>query len=342
MNEQINSITRGPRQTNMEILRMVAMFLVLCVHANFWALGEPTHADLIRNPLNISVRILLESFSIICVNVFILISGWFGIKSSIKGFCNFIFQCLYFYIGVNLAIELIQGEASIIVDLKKMLNNWFINSYTALYILAPVLNKYLENTPPKKIAVFLISFFVFQTIFGGIGTTTYIQSGYSPFSFIGLYILSGYCKRYANKDRNWLLIFFICIFINALIFELALIANISLGACFSYINPLVIISALALTISFSKFKIKYNRILNYISASCFAVFLFHCIPAISKPYYKTIINEIFNRYNGIICITAIFLFLIIVFIVAVIIDQGRILLWKYLKKSFNQLKTQEF
>ena len=39
------------RQSNIEILRIIAMFLVLVVHSDFVSLGYPTLEQLFANPL---------------------------------------------------------------------------------------------------------------------------------------------------------------------------------------------------------------------------------------------------------------------------------------------------
>ena len=83
------------RDSNIELLRMLAMFLVLLVHADFFSLGTPTLQDIQTSTLDSTLRIFFEALSIVCVNVFVLISGWFGIRPSLKGVSNFIFQCLF-------------------------------------------------------------------------------------------------------------------------------------------------------------------------------------------------------------------------------------------------------
>ena len=135
----ISSISQGPRQTNMELLRIVAMFLILLVHTNFWSLGFPTTAQYQSNPMSSMTRIFFEVIAIMSVNIFVLISGWFAIKPSVKGFCNFIFQCAYFLIGIY-AVLLILGIQQLSLDgLRDMLlltkNHWFVKAYIGLYIL---------------------------------------------------------------------------------------------------------------------------------------------------------------------------------------------------------------
>lgn len=197
----ISSITKGPRQSNFELLRIVAMLLVLGVHADFWSLkGGPTIHDFADNPLNAWTRTFFESATIVCVNVFILISGWFGIKPSARGFLNFIFQCFYFLLGLYI-IAIICGQAQLsfrgTAYVLGLTSNWFITAYAALYILSPILNAYVEKASKRNFAILLILFFTFQTIWGWRGiASNWITDGYSCFSFIGLYLLGRYTRLY--------------------------------------------------------------------------------------------------------------------------------------------------
>ena len=44
------------RQSGIELLRLIAMFLVIGVHANFLALGEPTKQVLLESPFAETMR----------------------------------------------------------------------------------------------------------------------------------------------------------------------------------------------------------------------------------------------------------------------------------------------
>lgn len=190
--------------SNIELLRFVAMILVLVVHANFFALGSPTQQDVLTNPASALTRMVFQSFAIVCVNVFVLISGWFGIHPSVRGFSNFIFQCLFFLCGiyfvmwgVGLVPLTLKGLAGCLVLLNW---NWFIKAYTGLYILAPVLNAFVENSDRKKHLYVLLSFFAFQTIYSWVSNgAVFFESGYSTMSFIGLYLLARYINVYKPR-----------------------------------------------------------------------------------------------------------------------------------------------
>lgn len=203
----ISSITSGPRKTNIEVLRILAMFLVLVVHADFWSLGGPSVQEVKNSFLPSLTRIFFESISIVCVNVFIFISGWFKIRPTLKGFANFIFQCAYFLIGIY-AVMLCLGYVDL--SIKGIAGcfcltpvNWFIKAYMGLYILAPVLNFFVENASKKTLGSVLIAFYIFQTIYGFTGAAEFIVHGFSTFSFIGLYLLAQHVKLYVSVDYKW-------------------------------------------------------------------------------------------------------------------------------------------
>lgn len=51
----------------MELLRIIAMFLVLVVHADFFSLGAPTLYKIKENELSSLRRIFIQAISIRCV-----------------------------------------------------------------------------------------------------------------------------------------------------------------------------------------------------------------------------------------------------------------------------------
>lgn len=73
------------RQSNIEQLRIIAMLLVVFVHANYFSLGTVSQSEILRDPYTSLIRIFLEQICIVGVNVFVLISGWFGIRPTLRG-----------------------------------------------------------------------------------------------------------------------------------------------------------------------------------------------------------------------------------------------------------------
>ena len=333
------------RESNFELLRIVAMFLVLVVHADYLSLGRPTQIEIMQEPISSIGRIFFQAMSIACVNIFILISGWFGIKPSIKSFSNFIFQCLFFYIGIYL-VGIASGFATF--SIKGLVRsfalikwNWFIYSYILLYILAPILNSYINNTPKKQIRNTIICFYIFQTIFAFLfRTVSFFENGYSTISFIGLYMLARYIKLFPNKyttlsiKNDFLIISFFITLIATIEFILISYNAPEHYKYNNYINPFVILVALYTLLLFSKLKF-HSKFINWIASSCFAVYLIHINPLILDKYLHGT-KFIYNNTNGFTYLLTISLALIIIFIFAIFLDKIRILVWNLFWKNIER------
>lgn len=331
------------RQSNIELLRIISMFMVLIVHADYLALGAPTISQYEINHLNAITRSIIESLSIGCVNIFILISGWFGIKASIKGLFGFLFQCLYFSFGLCL-LGLLFGSQ---ITISKMVGSiffssyWFIPAYLALYILSPILNSFLENSNKKRIGLLLINLYIFQTIYGLSGIAKFIDFGYSSFSFVCLYILSRYIKKCLSEIPYNKWNYLLCYIISSIILTISFFAGIKTNINFqtyTYINPIVIINSISLFIFFVKLQIRNSIIINFIASSSFAVFLLHLHKECGLEYFILLINAIYNSFNGFLVLILLFCLLSSIFIIAIVIDQPRKYLWNFISKLFYKYK----
>lgn len=325
------------RLSNIELLRIIAMFLVLVVHADFFSLGKPTAHDISAAPLPSFTRFFFQSLSILCVDVFVLISGWFGIKPTFNRVASFLFQCFFFLIGIYVVCLVLGLEVLSVKGIAGcfFLNgwNWFIKAYIGLMILAPVLNVFIERATERQLRNLLICFYVFQTLYGWVsGAAAFFVGGYSTMSFIGLYMLARYVRLYPSKYTQKspvfdFAVFFVIIMLQAII---AFCFLWSSGYMFSYVSPLVILSALYLLLLFSKLHIQ-SKVINWIAISSFAVFLLHTNPNLCKPYFIPVIKQIYAHFSGPMCLFVIFLFLLSVFISAIFIDKFRVAIWNLVK-----------
>lgn len=83
---------RNKRQVNIELLRIFSMLMVLVIHYNVAVNGQTTHDMVMTEPWKAIGVASLKSLSFICVNCFIIISGYFGIRWKWKSLCNYLFQ----------------------------------------------------------------------------------------------------------------------------------------------------------------------------------------------------------------------------------------------------------
>ena len=337
------------RQSNIELLRIVAMLMILGLHVNFMALGG-TNAEEIRNlPMQSLMRILNENICIVGVNIFVLISGWFGIKFKTKGICSFIFQSLFFSVVIFIPFittgKIDANRINIMSALLLYKNAyWFVWAYLVLYIISPILNIFIENTDKATIRKVLILFFTIQTIVYIFTSTGFYSAGYDPLSFIGLYLLARYFRLHKNINGKYIYlgIYLVCTLCNTLLcFIPAYLGynseNTIHAISNAYTNPLNIIGALSLLLFFTKIDIK-SRLINWVASSCFAVYLFHCHFCLTE-YYTNYAKEIFNNFSGVTYFAITIAFILGVFVISVLIDKIRNICFNFLWNNYEKTKT---
>ena len=338
------------RESNFELLRCLAMFMVLVIHANFISLPRPVASDLATVPMATVSRYLVESLGIVSVNVFVLISGWFRVKTDTRRVLKFVFQILFFWIGGYLACLLAKTtEPSLTGFLHCFFFtkwDWYIKAYLVLFIIAPILNTFVDHASEMQLRNVVIAFFLFQSTYSWIGGgSRFFVSSYGPLSFIGLYLLAQYVRGISGKGRRTpfdfpkyvdLLIFLASAILNT-VFALILIDEdrFMLNLVYAYCSPLVILSALYLLLFFSKLEMRRNSFINWVGASSFAVYLLHSQYDIRQLFNQAVIN-LDSSFHGVAAAGMILLFLLFTFIVAVLLDQIRIWTWDLIDRHWQE------
>lgn len=330
-----------PRESNFELLRCISMLLVLVLHANFFALGRPEPADLDASASGTVFRWAVESLCISCVNVFVLISGWFGFNASLRKVLRFIFYVLFFYAG-SLIVALALGKASSLLhevaDVFQLTSyDWFIKSYLVLIILSPLLNQF-RNLDIGVQRATVLAFFLFEAVFGWIaGGVRFFVSGYGPLHLIGIYILGQYLhQRTPAVKPVWsLLAYFLISMVIAAsgLIDLKLNNGCRTNAILAYSSPFVVAASVFLFLAFARMDIRQSRLINWLGASSFAVYLLHCVPLVREHLFIPVVQDIHGSFPGLAGILLIALFLVGVFICACLLDQIRILLWRLISRK---------
>lgn len=338
MNKNTNIISYPikTRESNIELLRIVAMFMVMILHI-ILGLEKPSLSQ--SNHLYVIARQFFEFFAIGSVNTFVLITGWFGLKPSINRLSSFIFQCIFFTWGIFLIMTSL-GISEFTFksfDSNLFVRSWFIQAYLILYILSPALNLVIERGGKKKHLYMLLGLMTMEVIYDFCGNEKIFGCGYSGMHFVILYLLAQYIRKYeiwSVIEKHALLWF--CVTVIALTFLrywLIVHGYSEIQRISNYSSPFIIFTGLCLLLGFRKFRIQ-NRIINWLASSSFGVYLLHTNPLILVPIYIYNANIIFEKYNGMLYLFAIFGYMTIWFIISVIIDKFRIWAWNYISPKF--------
>ncbi len=321
------------RQSGIELLRLVAMYMVLLLHANYISFGKPSVEDIHLNYLTSFGRVLAEQLCIVAVNVYVLISGWFGIKPKIKSIISLLLQVFTYSAIIMVAWIIVRRPVLHFSDVMGVLvigrQYWFIIAYLLLYILSPVLNAFVENSSMKTIKGFLVAFFSFEFIYGWFQGAGGFNGGYSAMSFIGLYILARYLRLYGTWITNKNILFYISSYL-LLSFSVALwvvmqyyyLGNVYFFSYIDYNCPFVIIASVLFFLAFIKMNFK-NGIVNYCSTSALSVYLIHVNPCLWRKY-QSIIRELYATSPNIGGILLIAIILVLFMVLCIFIDKIRV------------------
>lgn len=335
------------RQSNFELLRIIALFLVMILHSNFQTLGYPVFEDVPHNPVKYFSEFMVQGISAICVNVFIILSGWFGISPTVKGVMKLIYQVLFFMLG-SYIVAIIIGRATINgQDILTcfLLNDfaWFVKAYLCLYIFAPILNKYADSAEKKEYRYLLIGFYCFQCVFGwATDAAPFIHYGFSTISFIGLYLVAKYIRRFRptwsnlSKKLDISIFFSMNVLAAGFLVILSYIPQINplydtlIGHMYAYSSPFTIIECIFVFLFFSKLAFQ-SKVVNFIAASSFSVLFVHGNKYIFPYEEKVLFFYADSPY--VIALLKVFCLSMIAFVIAIILDQLRIVTWKLLSSK---------
>jgi len=333
------------RDSNMELLRLMAMLLVMMVHASYRALPKPTPDSITDDPVSSFLQISTESFTIMAVNVFVMLSGWYGIRLRWKRLGELLFQVFFFgvlclvlfsYLQTLVLPYTVPASKPPVTTLFMLGENdyWFVKTYIALYLCSPLLNAFVEKATRQQMALALTSLFIFQWVFGWVfEATSWLRAGYSLPSFACLYLLARYISihrpRFAQQSRWTDLAVYIgtCTFVTIAYFFLKRHFNFG-GVLLYYNSPTTIVSATAFLLFFSKLRLK-SRVINWLAVSALAVYLTHSSSYLAKYYDHTIVywHDTLSRPSFLLHAT---FFIAIVFFGSILIDKVRLFVWSRL------------
>lgn len=329
------------RESNIELLRIISMILVLVSHASYTSLEPPTQEEISASLDSAFLRALAESFSKVCVNAFILISGWYGIKVRPVRFAELIFQVIFVSVFIYMTMMLLGLIQPMNVNewiellLIKHRGYWYVKAYIILYLFAPVLNIFVDNVSRKQLKSFLIAFFVVQVIYGFYHYGGWYAGGYSPLSFMGLYLLARYMRLFPNKytqlDKLIDISLYIVLSLFTALCSLALTYIYGKGGTvlFLYSSPLIILSSVFFFLFFT--KLSFNcKIVNLVAASCFAVYLVHNSPYVFHPYYIDIIKHWYDTEVSFLFLLHTIGLMTVFFVFSILFDKIRLMVWRFI------------
>lgn len=292
-------MTENKRMANYELLRAVAMVMVVILHfvahsENSIALDEPITGSRL-------VGTVLEFLAIAAVNTYVLISGYFGVKSSFRPskavalllqiwFYALLIPCVLMAAGLpTKGAELgIYGWIQYLFPVETE-HYWFATSYFMLYLLTPVLNAAIRAMSRRQLQIALGGLLI---LFSGIKSISPVMFAFDRYGydlpwFICVYLVAAYLGLYGFRifeKWSWFLYAgssLVCLLVNIGMYVLAQRWDsfryyFTVPYHYNYIFCLT--AAIGLFYGFSKLRIKEGKgaeAIRRIGGLCFGVYLLH-------------------------------------------------------------------
>lgn len=281
------------RQVNFELLRILCMYMIVIGHCLFH--GRVT-AKLGYGTVNYFLSYLIQSFSVVHVNCFVMIAGYFAIDRGFKAqrLIKFWKQVAFYSVGIFLLYGVFtgwgNGELGSADIVKAILpisarNYWFASIYMGLVLLMPFAGMLAVRLTKKQYQYLLILLAVFFSVNHMIfRTDTYgSYSGRELPWFLFLALLAGYVKLHTKEDRRY----FSRGLIGYVVCSLAVLASVYLsvethqediGYFLNYNSPLALLATFSLFLCVKNMpwrETKLDGLILKSAGAAFGVYLIH-------------------------------------------------------------------
>ena len=181
------------RNSNIELLRVIAIVLIVTMHL---CVPFRQNAEILDN----IILSIVNAIGNTGVTIFVLISGYYGIKKNINKtlmLANVTLFWSLFYLAVNFDNLGLKDIVKCIFPIITG-NYWFISSYIILSILAPLLN-FSDKLQFKKTILILLLFYVISPSF--IGLELLHDSGKGIINMFLIYLIGRYIQLYGIPSK---------------------------------------------------------------------------------------------------------------------------------------------
>lgn len=300
---QTSTKPKKPREGGIEALRIFAIFLITCVHMlNFGGFFANT-----QSAFELATLRLLYAFFMIAVNIFVIITGFFMVKSKYRPekLLPLWFSVLFYGFFLE-AVAIFVFGAELKMDdfwatFFPITNNryWFFTSYALLFLISPLLNLVLLNATKKQLNWVMVGVlaFSFAAKRFNVDEITQLVGGYNLMWFICLYFVGGYLNLHMPNLKRYqaFLIYFAttlglwgCFYIREISW---FIDKFIVNKC-EYTAPLSLIASVAIFLSVKgiMFNEKVTKFITFLSSAVFGIYLFQ-EAFLFKPFlYENILH----------------------------------------------------
>ena len=354
---------KAERNYSIDLLKCISMLMVIVLHINHYGLKDDEY-----NAFGVIgiTSALGQSFCIVGVNIFVLITGYYlsgkiielNRKNLIDQYKRLLplWVQVVMYSVVTYLVLCAVPRSGVQFDFRQLIKQafplltnqyWFFTVYCLLVLISPFINRLISklgrNEFRNMIFVLLLFFSLIPTlnIFGDSFGTEY---GFSLLWFVVLYNIGSYIRYFEIKNRRYGIWYFSFVLI---LFTSRLLMSIGPRAAYGFLNLIsstytsifVLGASVSLFLAFLRTKKQYRktgRIIAQVSSLSFAVYLIHEHNSFRDVLWKRIIclEQYMDRPG--ICLCVMLISVVSIYAISILVEYVRInicnLNWNFIKK----------
>lgn len=299
-----SALVREKRNSAVELLRALAMFLIVLSHACVHSRFDLTAPGFGFNRIFVQCGVLGN----LGVDIFVLISGYFlsGKGVSARGLLKLLLQVWFYSLAMFLGCRVFFGYSYTVGDYHRVFlpilfgEYWFCTAYVILFLLTPFLNLMItamdQRMHQRLIVLMLCLWSILPTITG--------QYMYGDIlaQFIVLYMIGAYFRRYPGGASRCaaargglavvsvLFLLILTVVYDYLSAHVALFQN-SVSSLYSRNSPVIIGCAVGMFSVAVCCKPFYSKFVNKLGACAFGIYLIHDNPAVREILWTWILKH---------------------------------------------------
>lgn len=281
------------RNSNIELLRIISMLFIISHH--FLVHGMHIWQDSSSSNF---LLLSLDACFYVAVNVFVLISGYFGIRFEWKKILTVYF--LTAFIGLfcyltHLFIDDASFGRSVIWQTVFSISHghtWFIRVWIYLFLFSPIINTALNTFDKQQLQLVLFLLTIICVYFGWFWQGEVNKDGYNLINFIWIYSIGYYLNHFFEYNAKcsliYIVVWLLCSIINVILFII-----LDSYCAWTYNNPFIVVASIAFFLYFRSLNF-ISKSINAIAQCTLGVYLIHEHAYISPIIYGEKVASIYS------------------------------------------------
>lgn len=264
------------------------MFMIVIRHFVYHGIMDRSVVYPIQTGWDSFCPMRIHALCFCAVNAFVLISGYFSIRTKAKSFFKLYFivafyACVMYIIhlyvvGSHLNRWVIYNTIMPFGSWESSTKWWFIPNYLLLFIVSPILNKAIDAMTQREMQISLMLLSIVIFYFGWYRNMGWSQGGFNFIQFVFLYFIGRYLSLYTSTPQHgwrWGLGWLVGAITIAIINFYKPIESPLVWYIDSYNSPMTVLVAVCIFNAFRSMPIKNDSIINWFAESALAIYLIH-------------------------------------------------------------------